>query len=375
MMRPLFYAALACLLAGCNGNASKEFGLEIADASIFDIGYIDYSSGSDRRFPDDFKIGVSAGNDHVSGLRSADANANFFALANRYENNSAGISVTFDLCFSLPEYNSWLGKRRKYLLGLYGRDKANDPDNYKTELGEGLLDAFGRDYFQKVNFGEIDLKNRVLRNCTVYGVIYNDETYKNRDFKLVFDKQKISALKEVTKGYTKEVVFNYDRLTVPDYRSMDGFIASLKNTSVKRSFNSPYKDLFRGFVPSSPRKGHYMFFYERNPPPGLLSIHDGDTNPAGYEGEVLKCTGDPNEAQFIIYEKHYTQILGYEVRSYVNGHLNSVSDSHIKVDVSVYDIKSQKIIYTASYGQSTPGKTEEYIKNIADEISCIISQT
>lgn len=361
--RLLFFLFLLLMTAGCK---KQEFNLEIMDASIFDLEFVDYERfiGTDKEslLINSFKISVSDKRDFC--LSRDGYNQDFPSLQDKYRNRSAGISVTFNLNYNPDDKRSWgFYEKRAYLKRMYGRKYADDPDNYRDELGRRLINAFGKNVFQKVHFGEIDLDNNRIKNCTVYGIIYGESNFVNKNFNVLFKRKNLtnhSSIHEYTDkipDYSKEITFDYTHLTLADYSNINNFIASIANAKIERSFNTPYENLFKDFVPSNPKQGAYMLFYESYYAPSLGAA--GDVNPKSYGNDHLSSTMNPNEAQLIIYEKYSTRGLGYTMEHYTNGRLTYVVDSYTMIEVEVFDLNTHKIIYTDSFAS-------DKFKNVMD---------
>ena len=340
---------LLTLLCGCT-KTKQEFKLDVIDASIFDIGEFRNQEDVSKNEIESLVTGCAG----VAGI--------------------AGISITFDLYFTDDDFNLKALKNTMYYL----RKSHNDPHvAYSGFFGEPLIQAFGDLQFYEqsmlrfVCWGDIDLKQKVIKGCTLYGAICGEDRFKNKDFKIIFDRKKLLKIwvshdeyiyRDDVPEYTKEITFNYDRLTFPNYNSMDDFIASIKNTSAKKSFNSHYEDLFKNFSPSNPQKGYFMHFSTSN---SLESDWSG-FNPEIFENDQLYYTLNPHEAHLIIYEKTITRITS-DMIMYRYG-TNYSYPSEIIRTITVYDIVSRKIIYSKTFG----GNDRYDQKKIGEEIKALL---
>lgn len=343
---------LLTLLCGC-AKTEPEFKMDITDASIFDIGeFRDLKR-------DTLKIKGKEDRIYMSRDETILMGVNCTGLEGR-----AGFSVTFDLYFTDDDYRILAQPHSTQ----YRKGDEKKIEWYKRVFEGPLLNAFNGKLFGGgcvLKFGEIDIKQKALKGCTVYGVIYGEDNYKKKDFKIIFDRKNLLSGNNVSE-YTKEITFNYDRLTFPNYNNIDDFIASIKNTTVKTSFkymstedfqaslkgisestmaktrlNTPYEDLFLNFIPSNPQKGHFMHFFSTN------SVSDFDSDdPTVFENDQLHNTLNLHETHLIIYERHINRITSDMVIYRYRG--NHQYPSKTTSYITVYDMVSRRIIYNSS---------------------------
>jgi len=322
---------LLTLLCSCV-KTKTEFRLDVTDASIFD--FEEYRSHEDIHRDE---IGSMAGGNWIgsSGI--------------------AGISITFDLYFTDDDFNlKDLKRQMRYLEKAHNNPHVAYHDFFYTPLIQafGDLQNIESPVLQFVRWDDIDLKQKVIKGCTLYGAICGDARFKNKNLKIIFDRKNLCRYFSIVEEeyiyygnvnvpeYKKEITFNYDRLTFPNYNSMDDFIASIKNTTVKKSFNSPYEDLFKNFIPSNPQKGYFMhFFFYTNSTNSDFELYGA----GGFENDQLHNTLNPHEARLIIYEKLTFARTG---KAWYRGGQYLSDESILISEVTVYDLVSRRIIYS-----------------------------
>jgi len=321
-------------------RTKPEFKLDVIDASIFDIG--EYRSQK---------------NVTISGC------------------SDAGISITFDLYFTDDDFNL---KELKRTMRFLRKSHNNPKGAYSGFIEKPLIQAFGdikfsgTPMFQSIHLDDIDLKKKVIKGCTLYGAICGEDRFKNKDFKLIFRRKNLFRYRSLdgnyiyrdnlhVPDYIKKITINYDRLTFPNYNSMDDFIASIKNSTTKTTFISPYEDLFKKFTPLNPQKGYFMHFRSYN----HGSENRTTTGFERFENDQLYNTRNPHEAHLVIFESYIERQTSNVLFRY-GGTNNYFYPSETIVTVTVYDIVSRRIIYSSSH------KVENYSvrkqKEIGEEI-------